>query len=272
MVNRIILARGYLPVCSISIDKIPKFKPKSLNHHATVDSNSFVVRKTFLNCNVVITIIGLFISPLFVSGQSSINTAGTTCIGSGGAFSSSLGQLDYTTLAGAGGTATLGVQQVYDPACQVSASITGQASLCTGSSTTLTASGGTTYIWNTGANTNTLSTTVSGTYSVTVTDAAGCTASASVSVIFSDCTIPTVVSVIQPGCSGAAAGSVVLGNLPAGSWLIEQSGTVFQTYDGTGTTYTVTGLAPGVYRFRVRNAAGAYSGLTPPFAVIIVKC
>ncbi len=57
------------------------------------------------------------------------------------------------------------------------ASISGTTTICEGSSTTLTASGGSTYVWdNTTTNASlTVSPTVSTTYSVTVTDLNGCT-------------------------------------------------------------------------------------------------
>jgi hypothetical protein len=58
--------------------------------------------------------------------------------------------------------------------------ITGTVSICSGSSTTLTASGGSTYLWSTSATTVaiTVSPTATTTYSVTATSAAGCTAAA----------------------------------------------------------------------------------------------
>ncbi|GAA4463200.1 hypothetical protein GCM10023189_40960 [Nibrella saemangeumensis] len=53
---------------------------------------------------------------------------------------------------------------------------------CANPTPTLTASGGATYLWNTGATTAAISATVAATYSVTVTTASGCTAVASASV------------------------------------------------------------------------------------------
>ena len=55
-------------------------------------------------------------------------------------------------------------------------SITGTTTICIGTSTTLTASGGTSYEWSNGPTTatNTVSPTTSTTYSVTITDANGC--------------------------------------------------------------------------------------------------
>jgi hypothetical protein len=61
------------------------------------------------------------------------------------------------------------------------ANITGDNYICTGLSTTLTAAGGTTYVWQTGQNTSaiTVSPTVATTYIVTVTNGNGCTNTAS---------------------------------------------------------------------------------------------
>jgi hypothetical protein len=64
------------------------------------------------------------------------------------------------------------------------ASITGNTSICAGRSTILTASGGNTYLWSNGATTAgiSVSPTSLSTYTVTVTNASGCTDDANVSV------------------------------------------------------------------------------------------
>ena len=64
------------------------------------------------------------------------------------------------------------------------ASITGTTTICSGNSTTLTASGGGTYLWSTGDNTAAIteSPTSTTTYTVTVTNGAGCSATASATV------------------------------------------------------------------------------------------
>jgi|GEM_PF-2855468 len=59
------------------------------------------------------------------------------------------------------------------------ASITGPTALCAGSSINLTATGGTSYRWSTNAMTAGISVNRGGTYTVTVTNAAGCTATTS---------------------------------------------------------------------------------------------
>lgn len=57
-------------------------------------------------------------------------------------------------------------------------SINGRTPFCQNQSTTLTATGALNYIWNTGETTNTITTSYASTYSVTGTDANGCSSSA----------------------------------------------------------------------------------------------
>ncbi|WP_157490604.1 beta strand repeat-containing protein, partial [Flavobacterium succinicans] len=63
---------------------------------------------------------------------------------------------------------------------------------------------------------------------------------------------PTVGTITNVTCS-SATGSVVLSGLPSGSWIINQIGASTATYSGSGTSFTVTGLAVGDYSFRVNN-------------------
>ena len=64
---------------------------------------------------------------------------------------------------------------------------------------------------------------------------------------------PIVGTTTQPTCS-IATGSVILNGLPSGSWTINPGG-----YTGSGTSYTVTGLAVGSYNFTVTNSSGCIS-------------
>ena len=72
--------------------------------------------------------------------------------------------------------------------------ISGNTLVCKGSSTTLTASGGISYLWNTGNNTSTITVSplVNTTYTVTVTDANGCTNTKSVDVTVNDIPTPNI--------------------------------------------------------------------------------
>ncbi len=128
--------------------------------------------------------------------------------------------------------------------------------ICSGQSTTLTAHGGTSYLWSTGS-TNpsiTVNPTVNTLYTVTVSDSQGCTAIASQNIItLSNPTAPIVGTITQPTCT-TPTGSVVLSGLPStGSWTIIRTpgGT---TYTGTGTSFTVTGLPVNTtYNFTITN-------------------
>ncbi|MGL5112477.1 MAG: hypothetical protein ACRC6O_07550, partial [Flavobacterium sp.] len=61
---------------------------------------------------------------------------------------------------------------------------------------------------------------------------------------------PTIGTVTNITCS-SGTGSVVLNSLPSGSWMIKQSGALSTTYSGSGSTYTIVGLAQGNYTFSV---------------------
>jgi hypothetical protein len=95
--------------------------------------------------------------------------------------------------------------------------ITGVATICPGESTELCASGGSTYSWSTGATGSCISVNASGTYTVTVTDANGCTSTC-------DKTISTsplpIASVITAGSATAfcVGSSVVLSGNSGGAW------------------------------------------------------
>ncbi|WP_425280029.1 DUF7507 domain-containing protein, partial [Flavobacterium fluviatile] len=82
--------------------------------------------------------------------------------------------------------------------------------------------------------------------------------------------IPTSINLLDPPVLGSvknitcnSLGTIALSNLPSGSWTLERnsaSGTVNTT--GSGTTFTVTGLAAGTYSFRVTNSTGCKSPST----------
>jgi gliding motility-associated-like protein len=76
------------------------------------------------------------------------------------------------------------------------ASVTGNTLLCLGDATTLTASGGGNYSWNTGATTGSITVnpaaTGNTTYTVTVTDASGCSDTATITVTVSPPPVATI--------------------------------------------------------------------------------
>jgi hypothetical protein len=122
--------------------------------------------------------------------------------------------------------------------------ITGNLSFCPGSSTTLDAGAGySSYLWSTGATSQTISVSASGTYSVTVTNDGGCTASASV--VASPFTPPAPQISGTPGfCTG---GSTVL---------TADAGYASYAWSTGATTASITVNAAGVYTVTVTDNNG----------------
>ena len=96
------------------------------------------------------------------------------------------------------------------------AAIAGENNICLNALTTLTASGGLTYLWSTMETSSSIVVSSPGNYSVTATNSSGCIATASKAITVSPLPTPTI---IDPATSG-------------GSSLI---------CDGTSTTFSVTG-------------------------------
>ncbi len=129
------------------------------------------------------------------------------------------------------------------------AAITGNAILCKGQSTTLTASGGGTYSWNTGATTSvlTITPTASTNYTVTVTNSSGCSVTATQSVtVLPGFTLAA--SSVASSCSGIDGTATATAN----------GGTSPFTYSWNNgqTTQTATGLGAGNYTATITDAGG----------------
>jgi hypothetical protein len=133
---------------------------------------------------------------------------------------------------------------------------------------TNTVSGGTapyTYLWNTGATTLSLTNLSSGTYTLTVTDASGCTRVSTTTINLS--APPTVnLTPTNVGCVGANTGSVAA---------VVTGGTAPYSYawSNNATSATITGVAAGTYSVTVTDARGCTSTrsvtLTQATAIVI---
>mgnify|MGYP000716148438 CR=1 FL=1 len=127
--------------------------------------------------------------------------------------------------------------------------------ICEGSSTILTATGGTSYTWNTGATTSSITATTAGSYSVTVTNANGCSDT-------SECLIVDQVGIFFPesaiiGLYPNPTSDFITLELPAAE------GAVANVYDAqgklilsvsnakNGQQFDLSALSTGVYTFRV---------------------
>ncbi len=109
----------------------------------------------------------------------------------------------YTVVVTDAGGCTASASATVTEISTLPVNITGILNYCQGSNTTLTATGGTTYIWDDTSNSTTASITVTaGTYSVTATDANGCTGTASATVTESP--LPAIsISGTLSYCAGA---------------------------------------------------------------------
>jgi hypothetical protein len=150
---------------------------------------------------------------------------------------------------------------ITHPSCSVPTGSVELSGLPATGTWTLTVTPGGTTTNGTGTS-STISGLASGTYSYTVTNAAGCTSVASSNVVINPQSAtpsaPTIGTITQPTCA-TATGSVVLNDLPAtGTWTLTctPGGT---TTNGTGTTSTISGLAAGPYTYKVTNASGCVS-------------
>ena len=111
--------------------------------------------------------------------------------------------------------------------------------------------------WSNGATTAIINNITTGTYSVTVTDAAGCTAADQIMVSgAADISVSTTVT--NNPCFGGNAGTATA--TAAGA-----TGQVFYMWSNGGTTQTITGLATGTYFVTVVDNASGCTATTNAF-------
>jgi hypothetical protein len=163
----------------------------------------------------------------------------------------------YTvTVTDANGCSTTASVTIAQPAAALSATETHTNVGCFGASTgaiDLTVTGGTTnytYLWSNGATTQDLSGLAASTYGVTVTDANGCTTTASVTV-----TGPASALAVAPSNSGnvcqAGSNSNLLSNATGGT-----PGYTYLWTPGNLTTQNVNNVGAGTYNVTVTDANG----------------
>lgn len=146
---------------------------------------------------------------------------------------------------------------VNNIACGLAApSVTGSLTICQGSSTTLSAPSGFTYLWSTGATSQSITVTAAGNYTVTITDGLGCSNSTTSSVAVT--TRPTVAIT---GTATVCAGQSVTLTANGGS-------TYTWSNAATTSTVTVTPTATTTYSVIGANASGCTD--TATFVVTVV--
>ncbi|MGH1337211.1 MAG: T9SS type A sorting domain-containing protein [Aureispira sp.] len=173
---------------------------------------------------------------------------------SGSSFPVGTNTVTYrATSVATGQTADCSFDIVVQP--RPTASIAGNTSICTGASTTLTAAGGGTYAWSTGATTAaiTVSPTAATTYTVSVTDNLGCEGQSSVNTTVGIAsTAPTLAPVATSVCPNInmtlTAGGGVAGAGSALQWYSGPNGT--GTWLGSGANLAITPTVTTTYYVR----------------------
>ncbi len=154
-----------------------------------------------------------------------------------------------------------------------SASASTNAPVCVGDLLSVSASpSGMTYQWtgpsgftSTAQNpivTPTATLSRAGTYTVTVTNAFGCTASASTNVVVHQLPVPYLISSTNVSCFGGNDGQAVVGSTGAAPFLFD-----WGMNNNYGTTATITGLSAGILSVTVTDDNGCMSN--PPLSVSI---
>jgi hypothetical protein len=170
----------------------------------------------------------------------------------------------YTaTVTDANGCSTITSTTVTQPA-PLTATASGVNETCNqldNATVSVVAAGGTTaynYVWNSGQTTASASGVSAGTYTVTVTDANGCTVSTSTIVTQPDALTATLESTVNVSCSTITPDGAIN--------IATTGGTTAYTYAWTGTAATtedLTGLAAGNYTLTVTDANGCSTVVGP---------
>lgn len=190
------------------------------------------------------------------SGGTSPYTYSWSPSGGTGASASGLSAGTYTvTVTDAHACIKTSTVSIVQPALLLSSISGSTALLCHGDATgtaTVNASGGTTpysYNWSLGgATSTTLSGLAAGNYSVTTTDARGCTTVSSVNVT-EPAAVSSSVSTVSATC-GSSNGSATV--IPSGG----TSPYTYQWSPGSSTTATLSGVAAGAYTITITDAHG----------------
>ncbi len=134
--------------------------------------------------------------------------------------------------------------------------ISGPTTICAGGSATLNAGAYATYLWSTTSATQTISITAAGTYTVTVTNANGCSGSASINVVLGNNLTPSITGTLQI-CPGTST------TLDVGS------GYANYNWSNSAATQTISVSTAGTYSVTVSDAGGCSGSTSAPVTVIV---
>ena len=179
----------------------------------------------------------IMVSPTATTTYTVTATDGNGCLGTG----------SYTVTVNSLPTASIAVTET-------SGTAPNDGVLCAGASATLTAAGGVSYLWSTSAVTNPITVNTTGTYSVTVTNANGCTSVTSTSITVNS--LPTAsIAVTETSGTVNNDGTICMG---ASATLTASGGSTY-LWSTTAATAAITASAAGTYTVTVTNANGCTS-------------
>jgi PKD repeat protein len=136
----------------------------------------------------------------------------------------------------------------------------GPTTFCAGGSVTLTASAGSSYLWSTGATTQSINVTTAGTYTVQVTNASGCQSAASVGTTVTVNAVPAAPTITAGGPTTFCVGDSVT--------LSSSAGDSYLWSDGS-TTQSISANTAGIYTVIVTNSSGCSSPASSSTSVTV---
>lgn len=156
------------------------------------------------------------------------------------------------------GVATVTVNALASPTLAVTESdgVPNDGVICPGSSAQFTATGGNTFSWSTGETTPSISASLPSTYSVSVTDANGCSGSTSTTLLLN---AAATAAIAVSDNSGVPNDGVVC---PGGSAQFTASGGTAYLWSTGETTATISTNMPGSYNVSVTNGSGCAATAT----------
>jgi len=143
------------------------------------------------------------------------------------------------------------------PTASITAS--GPTTFCAGGSVTLTANAASSYLWSTGATTQSITVSTAGSYTVRVTNATGCTSDASSATTVVINALP-IASITASGPTTFCTGGSVTLSANAGSSYVWSNG---------ATTQSITVSTSGSYTVRITNATGCTSLASAASTVVV---